>query len=105
MITAATRWRWSRYQPVPPAWDYGAEAEVRRLSVDGDLYLNNCRWRISEALAGEPIRLERTAERILLYYCNTLVRELDLAGQRSTRVDRCPQPNNTDCKGSPDNTL
>ena len=105
MATPASRWQPSSrpYQPSPPAWDYGAGAEVRRLSVDGDIYLNNYRWRISQALAGEPVRLERADQRILLYYCNTLVRELDLAAQRSTAVDRWAQT--TTCKGSPDNTV
>jgi transposase InsO family protein len=111
MQTPASRWHPSqrKYQLDPPAWEYGTGAEVRRLSVDGDLYLDNHRWRISQALAGEPVRLERTDQRILIYYCNTLIRDLDLGAQRSTAVDRWAQPpnptKNDTCKGSPDNTL
>jgi transposase InsO family protein len=106
MHTPASRWQPSKrvYQPIAPAWDYGVGAEVRRLSVDGDLYLDNHRWRVSQALAGESVRLERVGERILLYYCSTLVRQLDRSVQRSTRVERWTQPTTSTCKGSPDNT-
>jgi hypothetical protein len=74
---------------------------MKRLSVDGDLYLDNHRWRISQALAGQAVRLERADQRILLYYCNTLVRELDLTAQRSTAVDRWALPKT--CKASHEN--
>jgi transposase InsO family protein len=111
MQTPASRWQPStrKYQPDPPEWEYAEGAEVRRLSVDGDLYLDNHRWRISLALAGEPVRIERTDQRILLYYCNTLIRELDRAAQRSTAVDRWAQPQTKqemgNCKESPENTV
>ncbi|MGO9404242.1 MAG: hypothetical protein ACLPVW_12320, partial [Terriglobales bacterium] len=35
-------------------------------------------WLISRALSGEQIRLVRMEPRVLVYYCRTLVRELDL---------------------------
>ncbi|MGO9404283.1 MAG: hypothetical protein ACLPVW_12535, partial [Terriglobales bacterium] len=44
-------------------------------------------WLISRALSGEQIRLVRMEPRVLVYYCRTLVRELDLGSQRSTIVD------------------
>jgi hypothetical protein len=46
------------------------------------------RWEISKALAGEWVQLIRIGERILVYYCRSLVRELDPSRQRSTAVDR-----------------
>ena len=94
-----------KYQPNPPDWDYGLGTEVRRISVDGDLCLGSQRWKISLSLAKQPVRLERTEQRILVYYCNTIVREIDLAAQRSTAVDRWAQPATQPqtCKESPDN--
>jgi hypothetical protein len=34
------------------------------------------------------VQLIRVDQRILVYYCRSLVRELDLVSQRSTAVDR-----------------
>jgi hypothetical protein len=42
---------------------------------------------------------------VLVYYCRSLVRELDLRHQRSTAVDRWWHLNPSNCKGSPDNNL
>ena len=58
----------------------------------GDLCINNQRWKVSLSLAKEPVRMECADQRILIYYCNTIVREIDLAAQRSTAVDRWAQP-------------
>jgi hypothetical protein len=107
--TPASRWTPNerKYQPQPPDWDYGAGAEIKRLSVDGDLCPDNQRWKVSLSLAREPVRLERVEQRILVYYCHTIVREIDLGAQRSTAVDRWAQPSTQKqtCKGSPDNTV
>jgi hypothetical protein len=45
-------------------------------------------WEISRALAGQWVQLVRIEQRILVYYCRTLVRELDLDLERSTAVSR-----------------
>jgi transposase InsO family protein len=103
--TPASRWhpsRW-RYRPDPPEWDYGSEVEVQRLGKTGQLYLHGRCWPVSEALAHEPVGLIRVRDRILVYYCTSLIRELDLIGQRSVATDRWPQP--TMCKGCPDNEV
>jgi hypothetical protein len=52
------------------------------------LRLKDRHWKIGGALTGESVRLEQVGERILVYYCRTLVRELDLSSQRSTAVER-----------------
>jgi transposase InsO family protein len=75
-----------RYQPNPPAWEYPLGAEVRRLGVGGQLWLGNHRWEISHALADEFVRLVRMDQRILVYYCDTLVREIDVSQGRSVAV-------------------
>jgi transposase InsO family protein len=105
MKTPASVWRPSerRYQAKPPAWEYEAGAEVRRLGSAGQLTVEGKRWDISNALAGEWVQLLRIGERILVYYCRSLVRELDPPHQRSTAVDRwwggpCPEK----CKGCPE---
>jgi hypothetical protein len=63
-------------------------AEVRKLADQGQLRVAGRRWEISRALAGEWVKLVRLEQRILVYYCRSLVRELDLSHQRSTAVDR-----------------
>jgi len=90
MRTPASVWSRSakRYQPNPPAWEYEVGAEVRKLHAEGQLYLEGRRWEISRALAGEWVELIRVEGRILVYYCRSLVRELDPLSQRSTAVDR-----------------
>jgi hypothetical protein len=40
--------------------------------------------------AGEPVQLIRSDQRVLILYCNTVLRELDLAGEASTSVEASP---------------
>jgi transposase InsO family protein len=103
--TPATVWRPSNrsYNPAPPEWDYGSDAEVQRLGVNGQLKLQHRWWPVSDALSGEAVQLIRIAERVLVYYCRSLVREIDLAAQRSTAVDRWAQPST--CKGCGGNAV
>jgi len=90
MQTPGTRWRRSeqRYDPNPPAWEYRGGSRVLRVDSDGKIKLKGEHWLISRALSGERIQLVATEQRVLVYYCRTLVRELDLANQRSTIVER-----------------
>ena len=95
MKTPAAVWCKSprRYMENPPAWEYEAGAELRQLSPQGRLTLGHRPWEISRALAGEWVQLISLDERVLVYYCRSLVRELDFVAQRSTAVDRwasCP---------------
>ena len=93
MRTPASLWRPSPrpYDPAPAAWDYGQGADVRRVDAQGHIYVSNQPWHISRALAAQTVALERIDHRVLIFFCNTLVREIDLCNQRSTRVDRCLQ--------------
>lgn len=86
MKTPASVWRPSsrRYDPRPPQWEYEPGSEVQRLGPYGQLKLENRWWQVCEALAGEAVRLERIEGRVLVHYCQTLVREIDLGQQRST---------------------
>jgi transposase InsO family protein len=85
MRTPASVWCPSerRYQPNPPAWEYETGAELGRVSESGTLSIQGCRRNISRALAGEWVQLVRIQHRVLIYYCSTLVRELDLSEPRT----------------------
>ena len=88
MATPASRWRPSerRFDPRPNSWEYAEGAWVRRVGVNGGLWLNGVRWEISRALAHEHVALERVGERILVRYCRTTVREIDLVSGCSLPV-------------------
>jgi transposase InsO family protein len=90
MKTPAAVWSKSprRYQAQAREWEYQAGAEVYRLSSEGRLFLKGRAWKITRALAGECVQVKQLDGRMLVYYCRSLVRELDLTTQRSTAVDR-----------------
>jgi len=90
MQTPATIWRKSerRYDPKPPRWEYAEGSEVIRVSSAGRICINGRSWEISRALAGEWVQLIRLEEKVLVYYCRSLVRELDQLNQRSVATDR-----------------
>jgi transposase InsO family protein len=94
MRTPASLWRPSTraYDPNPPAWDYGERAELRKVGEKGHIYVGDQPWKVSQALASETVQLQRVDQRILVYFCKTLVREIDLSAQRSTAVDRWALP-------------
>jgi transposase InsO family protein len=105
MRTPASVWRPSprAYDPSPAAWDYGLGAEVRKVDAQGHVSIANRVWMLSRALATETVSLQRIDHRVLVYFCHTLVREIDLGTQRSTAVDHwVPIPT---CKECPDNNL
>jgi transposase InsO family protein len=90
MQTPASRWRKSarRYDPNPPQWQYPEGATVAKVGSQGQIWAERRRWEISYALAGQWVQLVRVEERVLVYHCRTVIRELDLASQRSTAVER-----------------
>jgi transposase InsO family protein len=90
MQTPASVWQRSerRYDPQPPRWQYPAGAKVLKVGSSGSLDAYATRWKIAHALAGEWVQLERIGERVLVYYCRTLIRELDLRGRASLLVRR-----------------
>jgi len=91
MKTPASLWHPSPqpYDPDPPPWQYPEGAEVCRLEKTGQLRLHGRRWQVAGPLAEEQVRLVRIDQRILVFYRNTLVRELDLVLQGSTSVEPC----------------
>src|SRR5260370_665106 len=89
MKTPATLWRPSprRYDPRPPRWEYPAGAWVLKVDPQGKIEVQGRKWKISKALCGEWVQLVAVEHRVLVYYCATLVRELDLRLQCSTIVE------------------
>jgi hypothetical protein len=66
---------------------------VLKVSSQGSLDAYQIRWRIARALAGEWVQLEPVGQRVLVYYCRTLIRELDLQSRSSIMVQHWhPQP-------------
>jgi transposase InsO family protein len=100
MQTPASMWQPSprRYDPQPPLWEYPEGAWVLKVDCQGKIETGGRKWKISRALAGDWVHLLPVEERILVFYCATLVRELDPAIRRSTIVERLiaekQEPNN-----------
>lgn len=90
MKTPASVWRKSerRYDPQPPRWEYPSGTKVLKLDGTGKMDAYGIRWTVSRALAGDWVQLERIGQRVLVYYCRTLIRELNLQTQCSTTVGR-----------------
>lgn len=89
MKTPASIWRKSerRYDPHPPRWEYEPGSKVLKLDGRGKMDAYGIRWSISRALRGQWVQLEPIGERVLVYFCRTLIRELDLENRRSTALD------------------
>jgi transposase InsO family protein len=90
MKTPASVWVRSEraYDPRQPAWEYPEGSRTLKVDCQGTLDLEGQRWRVGPALQGERVRIQQVEQRFLVYYCNTLVREIDLVTQRSTMVER-----------------
>ena len=90
MATPASRWQPSsrRYDPQPPRWEYPEGSWVLQVDCQGklDLAAQEADHRARpQRRAGAPAAVEH---RLQVYYCNTLIRELDFEIQRSTMVER-----------------
>ena len=90
MSTPAARWQPSLrvYDPQPPRWEYPEGSWVLKVDCQGKLDLAGKKRIIGRGLVGERVRLLPVDDRLQVYYCNTLIRELDLENQRSTMVER-----------------
>jgi transposase InsO family protein len=92
MVVPATRWEPSarQYQPQRREWEYPSGWAVHRLSGAGCLRYAKKRWQISGALRNQSVGLDVSGKRVLVYYCNMPVRELDLANGASTPLPGNP---------------
>jgi transposase InsO family protein len=89
MRTPGSVWSKSerRYEANPAAWEYEPGSEVLKVADGGHIRIDGLRWEISRALAGEWVQLIRVESKILVYYCLSLVRELEPLNRQSTAVD------------------
>lgn len=89
MKTPASVWQKSerRYDPRPPRWEYPSGSKVLKLDGTGKMDAYGFRWTVSRALAGDWVQLERVGQRVLVYYCRTLIRELNLQTQCSMAIE------------------
>lgn len=90
MQTPASRWQPSPhlYNPNPPAWEYPEGAWILKVDSHGTIDIHDQSYPIAKSLIGERVRIVPAQERYLIYYCNTLIRELDPATKRSTIIER-----------------
>ena len=80
MDVPAQHWQPSSrpFQPEPSLWDYPDPANVRKVRQNGGISLRGRIYFVGRALIGEPVQLQWVEDRILVYFCNTIVREFDL---------------------------
>jgi hypothetical protein len=90
MQTPASRWRPSQrsYNPNPPAWQYPEGAWTLKVDNHGTIDIREQPYRISKALIGERVCISPVEQHFLVYYCNTLIREIDPATRSSAIIDR-----------------
>ena len=90
MKTPATLWTPSerKYQPHPPSWQYPSGAVLRKVDVDGKLQFEGKQWHLSRALSRQWVQIVSMEQRVLVYYCNSVIRELDLDANKSVVVKR-----------------
>jgi len=91
MRTPASLWHRSPRTYAGPADPlYPPASETGQLNAQGSLWLEGRNWQVAGALAHQTVRIARLDSRILVFYGNTPIRELDLARQGSTIVEPCP---------------
>jgi transposase InsO family protein len=90
MQTPASRWHKSvrNYNPHPAPWQYREGASTVKVGAAGQIWTARRRWEISYALAGQWVELVPLENRVLVYHCRTVIRELDLTTQRTAAVAR-----------------
>ena len=88
MAVPASRYQPSRraFQPDPPEWEYPFGADVRKLNSAGCVDYQGYRYFVCEALAGQRVWCQPFAQRVLVHYRQTPIRELDLTAGRTTAV-------------------
>lgn len=89
MKVPADRWvsRSRPYQANPPAFDYPDPANVLRVGVNGNVVVKGRAYFISQVFQGENVQLQFLEHRAIVYYCRTIIRELDLVAGTSHYFD------------------
>ena len=96
------------YQEQPRAWEYSS-GTVLQLNSQGTLYYRQRRYFVSEALAGECVRVDELDGQLLVTFRHMTVREIDVRTGRRTAVLLPARTVNREgakkCKGSGDNKV
>ena len=96
------------YQEQPRDWEYSG-GRVLRLDSQGSLYYRRRRYFVSEALAGERVRVDELDGQLLVTFRHLTVREIDFRTGRNTAVLLPARTVNGEgaktCKGSADNKV
>jgi len=79
------------YQEQPTTWEYPVGSEVKRLNSQGLLEDQGKRWFVCQALAGQRVRVERVAGKLLVSYRHMYIREID-------REQECTRPLVVKCR-------
>jgi transposase InsO family protein len=92
MVTPVERWRPSvrRFQAELREWAYPAEWEVHRLAGAGQLSWQGQRWEVSNALRNQLVGLQRCEDRVVVYFCNVPLREIDLRTRKNVVLPANP---------------
>jgi hypothetical protein len=77
--------------------------EVKRLNDRGEIKWQGRRWTISAALRGQLVGMDFIAERALVYFCKTPLRELDPGSANSAILPTDPlgTPSSAPLPGEP----
>lgn len=73
------------YQEQPPAWEYSGGI-IKRLNTQGMLYYKQQTYFVSEALAGERVRIDELDDQLVVSFRHLTVREINVRTGRSTAV-------------------
>jgi transposase InsO family protein len=97
------------YQERPREWEYSG-GTVKRLNSQGMLGYRQRRFFVSEALAGECVRIDELEGKLIVTFCHMTVREIDIQSGNSTAVLLPPRTTNKDggrqkCKGCVDHKV
>lgn len=96
------------YQEQPCEWEYSG-GTVWRLNSQGALYYRQRRYFVSEALAGERVRVDELDDKLLVAFRHQTVREIEVRTGRSTAVllpaRTVSGEGGQKCKGSCDNKV
>jgi transposase InsO family protein len=90
MGTPSSRWKPSErpFQSKLTDWEYPASMQVARLGGVGQLGFNGQRWEIGGALRRQTVGLEQIGDRVIVYFCHTAIRELDLRTGTNCLISR-----------------
>lgn len=96
------------YQEQPQEWEYSG-GTVWRLNSQGALYYRQRSYFVSEALAGERVRVDDLEDKLLVTYRHMTVREIEVHTGRSTAIFLPLRTVSSEgakkCKGSGDNKV